>query len=72
MPGRDVFKLSNEISKDADFLRTSVSKLVEPDEFQVDCKCEEAGTFVKNLFNYEKPMTHWDKKKVYKNYGRRI
>ena len=72
MPGRDVTKLGNEISKDAEFLRTAVSKLVEPDEFQNECKCQETGKFVKNLFNYEKPMTHWDKKNVYKNYGRRI
>lgn len=68
----------SEISKDADYLRSGVSPLVEyganneEDNFQVECKCKEEGQFNKFGFDFEKPMTVWKKKKIFKNYGLRL
>ena len=62
-----------ETHKNKDFMRTYITPLVEYDETrQVECKCKESGEFAKNAFNFFKPMTSWDKRRVYKDYGRRL
>jgi hypothetical protein len=72
VPRTEINTIATEMSKDKDFLRTGVSPLVDLEEFKVKCQCEEKGEFVKNPFNFQNPMTSWDKKKIYKNYGLRL
>lgn len=73
LPRTHVNNVTSEILKDADFLRSGISPLVEnTEEFDAECRCKERGKFMKNAFNFEKPMTSWNKQKVYKNYGLRL
>jgi len=72
VPRTEISQILTEMSKDKDYLRSGVSPLVDLEEFQVKCLCEEKGEFVKNPFKFESPMTSWDKKRVYKNYGLRL
>lgn len=73
LPRTQVTNVTTELQKDADFLRTGISPLVEYEEtFDAECRCKQRGQFMKNPFNFEKPMTAWDKKTVYKNYGLRL
>ncbi len=73
LPSKNVNAVVSEVAKNDDFIRYGISPLLEWDEdHEEPCVCKERGEFMKNSFNYMKPMTAWDKKKVYKNYGLRL
>lgn len=73
LPRSQINSVTSEIRKDADFLKSGISSLKELDDsFDAECKCLEEGKFIKFPFNFEKPMTVWDKKKIFKNYGLRL
>jgi hypothetical protein len=73
MPRTTVVKAMTDLVKDVDYIRTHVTPLKEYDEdYQVECVCLERGEFSKNSFNFFKPMTVWDKKRIYKDYGVRL
>ena len=73
MPSKNIDSLTGEIKKDTDYLRHIVATFHDYDEnYEPDCKCKTKGEFVKNAFNYEKPMTSYLKKKYFKNYGLRL
>ncbi|CAF0713915.1 unnamed protein product [Brachionus calyciflorus] len=73
LPRNHVPNVISEIQKDADYIRSGITPITEfEDTYEAECKCLEKGKFMKNPFNFEKPMTTWDKKKVYKNYGLRL
>lgn len=63
----------SEVAKNDDYIRYGISPLLEYDEeHEETCICKEKGVFMKNSFNFMNPMTAWDKKKIYKNYGLRL
>lgn len=73
MPSKETISIDQEIRKDQDFLRSCITTLKEyDDEYKNECPCKEAGQFVKYGFDFRNPMTSWDKKKVYKDYGVRL
>jgi hypothetical protein len=73
IPRTEVNAVAQELRKDQDLIRTGIMPLQEHEsDFQATCQCAEKGEFVKNEFNYEKPMTSWDKKRIFKNYGLRL
>lgn len=73
MPRDQVDSVVNEVSKEDDYIRTGIFPLIEYDEnYETPCKCKEKGEFIKNAFDFQKPMTTWHKKIHYKNYGRRL
>ena len=74
VPTKETISIDQEIRKDQDFLRSSITLLREyaQDEFKNECECKEKGEFVKNGFDFRNPMTSWDKKRVYKDYGVRL
>ena len=73
MPSVHAPTLTNQIGKDQDFIRYGLTTLHEyDDEYAIDCKCKEQGEFVKNAFSFQKPMSAYVKKRVYKNYGVRL
>lgn len=73
LPRDQVQAVGAELKKDADYIRSGITNLVEYDEeYQADCRCAEKGEFAKLAFNFDRPMTSWDKKRVYKNYGLRL
>ena len=73
MPPRDTVFIDQEIKKDQDFLRSSITILKEYDQdFKTQCQCKEKGEYIKYGFDFRNPMTSWDKKRVYKDYGVRL
>lgn len=73
LPRSHVNTVTSEMRKDADYLRSGISPLkVFEEDFDAECRCLERGKFMKFPFNFERPMTSWDKKKIYKNYGLRL
>lgn len=73
MPPRDTIFIDQEIKKDEDFLRSCITTLKEYDEnYKTECQCKEKGEFIKYAFDFRNPMTSWDKKRVYKDYGVRL
>jgi hypothetical protein len=73
MPSQNTPGLSTEIAKDNDYIRYSLTALHEYDEeYETDCLCAERGEFLKNAFNFERPMSSHMKKRIYKNYGLRL
>ncbi len=73
MPSQNADLLTNDIKKDTDYIRYGLSKLHDFDEtYEPECQCKTRGEFVKNAFNYEKPMSSYLKKKYFKNYGIRL
>ena len=73
MPSKEVSSLTSQIHKDSDYIRYGISMLHDfDDSYEPDCECKTRGEFVKNAFNYEKPMSSYLKKKYFKNYGLRL
>lgn len=70
-PRQEVQSIVKEIKNEGNFLRTSITPLSD-EQTDVECVCKENETFSKHGFDFEKPMTSWDKKRIYKNYGRRL
>ena len=72
-PTQEVPKIEKEIVNEGEFLRTCVTLLENEDEpTPVECICKQNGQFSKHGFDFQKPMTTWAKKRIYKNYGRRL
>lgn len=74
VPARETISIDQEIRKDQDFLRSAITLMKEyaDGEFENECHCKEKGEFVKYGFDFRNPMTSWDKKRVYKDYGVRL
>jgi len=73
MPSQNADLVTSEIKKNSDYIRYGITKLQDYDEtYEPDCECKRRGEFVKNAFNYEKPMSAYLKKKYFKNYGLRL
>ena len=75
IPTKEAQSIDQEIKKDEDFIRSCITKLVEIEEdFKQKCLCKEQGKgqFQKYGFDFRNPMTSWDKKKIYKDYGARL
>ena len=73
MPSRNATPLTSDIKKDSDYIRSGLSLLHDFDEtYEPNCECKTRGEFIKNAFNYEKPMSSYLKKKYIKNYGLRL
>lgn len=72
-PRQEVETIMKDVKNEADYLRSAVTRLEDEDEpSPVDCICKKNGQFSKHGFDFEKPMTTWAKKRIYKNYGRRL
>ena len=73
MPSNKIQSVTSELLKDQDYIRTGISPLLEYDQdYKQVCACAERGEFVKNAFDFTRPMTSWDKKRVFKNYALRL
>ena len=75
LPSKDVPLIDQEIKKDEDFIRSCITKLVEiKEDFKQNCICKEQGQgkFQKYGFDFRNPMTSFDKKRIYKDYGVRL
>ena len=73
MPTKETLSIEQEIRKDEDYIRSCLTKLNEyDDDFKKNCECNEKGQFVKYGFDFRKPLTVWDKKKLYKDYTVRL
>ena len=73
VPSNDTSFIDKEIKKDEDFIRSCITKLTEYDEdFEQKCLCAQRGQFMKYGFDFRNPMTSYDKKKIFKDYGVRL
>ena len=73
MPRDESMDLKSNVEKDGDYLRATWMMLKEYDSsFKAECACKKSGEFKKNAFNFMKPMTAFDKMRVYKDYGKRF
>lgn len=73
MPSKDTTGLDQEIKKDEDFIRSSITKLVEyTEDYKHKCFCQEKGQFIKYGFDFRNPMSSFDKKRIYRDYGARL
>ena len=66
-------EIDAELNRNLDFLRSSIGRLQDDsDDKSVPCKCKELGKFVKSEVDYMKPLTVWNKKRIFKDYSVRL
>jgi hypothetical protein len=71
---KSVTSVAKDLHNNVDFLRSTIARINNIDE-EIEankCECKEIGKFVKSEVDYMKPMTVWNKKKIFKDYSIRL
>ena len=73
IPRSEVNLVAASVKKEADYIKTGISPLVDyTDSYKANCACAKRGEFTKSAFDFEKPFTVWQTKRVNRAYAQRI
>jgi ribosomal protein S6 len=73
-PAKVAPQIHDEINKDSNFIKATMAPFRDEEEEKKanECECKKHGQFVKDKVDYMKPLTVWNKRSIYKDYGMRL
>lgn len=69
-PSKEAPNIQDEFNNNVDYIRSTLAPLQELEE--PTCICSTNGEFKKDRVNYLKPLSTWNRRKIYRDYSVRL